>query len=200
MSIGTASGQAIVFDSVRVSIVTVQPGDPVYTMFGHTAVRVVDPERDIDISYNYGTFDFNDPYFVPKFVQGTLDYYLSVAPFDAALRHYSLTENRTVIEQHLALNGDQKRRLIQMLSINARPENRAYRYDFLYDNCSTRVLDMLDSALVLQLPDDQAPESFRDILTPYLRQRPALKTGIDLSLGAEVDKQASVRQSSFLPG
>ncbi|NND72609.1 MAG: DUF4105 domain-containing protein [Rhodothermales bacterium] len=181
------------------SIITVQPGDPVYTMFGHTAIRVVDDSLDVDYSFNYGTFDYSDKLFVPKFIQGNLDYYLSVAPFGAAVRHYSIVENRSVIEQRLDLDLDDRQLVLDMLAENARPENRAYRYDFLYDNCSTRVLDILDDALPLRLPDEELTTTFRDLLNPYLLQRPSLKTGIDLSLGIEVDKKATLRQTSFLP-
>ena len=168
-------------------------------MFGHTAVRVVDSELGIDHSYNYGTFDYGDPLFVPHFIQGNLNYFLSVVSFPAAIRHYSRVENRTVIEQRLDLSQSEKQSLLRYLALNALPENREYRYDFLYDNCSTRVLDALDSVLVLQLPDGIPDHSFREMLNPYLQKRRAVKAGIDLSFGSEVDQLPSRRQQSFLP-
>lgn len=186
-------------DDAQISVITVQPGEPVYTLFGHTAIRVQDPELGIDHSYNYGTFDYSDPLFVPRFIQGNLNYYLSVASSQAALRHYAGVEHRMVIEQVLNLDRDARQSLFNFLRTNAMPENREYRYDFLYDNCSTRVLDALDSTLTIQLTSADPDQSFRDMLLPYLEPRRAVKAGIDISLGSEVDTQVTYRQQAFLP-
>ena len=193
------SGQVVLDSTAQISVITVQPGDPIYTLFGHTAIRVVDETRDMDVSFNYGTFDYGDPLFVPKFIQGELIYFLSAVPFPAALRHYSLVENRSIVEQHLNLTMDQRQVVFDFLATNLKPENRDYRYDFLYDNCSTRVLDVLASTLNLTLPPGDSAQTFRDLLNPYIRSRPVVKTGIDLGLGFEVEKIPSARQTSFLP-
>jgi hypothetical protein len=129
----------------EVSMVTILPGDPVYSMFGHSALRH-DPAQNIDRLYNYGTFDFSDPLFIPKFAYGHLRYFLSVVPYQRALRAYR-QQRRPVLEQTLNLTRTQRTALFRVLQVNARPENRHYQYVFFFDNCSTRVRDALEQAL-----------------------------------------------------
>ena len=188
-------------DSSRVSLLTILPGEAVYSEFGHSAFRVTDPERGIDRVYNYGTFDFRDPWFIPKFVYGQLDYMLSVTTYPRALRHYQI-QQRPIIEQQLRLTRAERSELFRFLEINARPENRTYRYDFLFDNCSTRLRDALKTVLGDSLdfaprPDPQ--KSFRHLLDIYVADRPALDLGFDLALGQRADRVASPRETMFLP-
>lgn len=182
-------------------MVTVLAGEDVWTEFGHSAIRVRDPMRGIDLLYNYGTFDFSDPYFIPKFTYGRLDYMLSVGHYTNMLDFYRRLE-RPVIEQHLSLTAAQRQELFRFLQINARPENRTYRYDFLFDNCSTRVRDAFEKALgdALQFSGRPDPgESFRHLLDPYVADRPALDVGFDLGLGLPADRIATSREVMFLP-
>jgi len=188
-------------DSSRVSMLTILPGEAVYSEFGHSAFRVRDPARGIDRLYNYGTFDFSDPFFVPKFVYGQLDYYLSVVPYDPAYRHYR-SQRRPIIEQHLRLTAEQRTALFRFLEINARPENRMYRYDFLFDNCSTRIRDALEAAVGDAVQFTGQPDlnqSFRHLLDPWVADRPPLSLGFDLVLGTPADRVATPREVMFLP-
>ncbi len=188
-------------DSARVSMLTILPGEAVYSEFGHSAFRVRDPEHNIDRVYNYGTFAFGDPFFVPKFVYGQLDYYLSVVPHDPAYRHYQ-RQRRPIIEQHLQLTANQRNALFRFLEINARPENRTYRYDFLFDNCSTRIRDALEAAVgeAVQFTGQPDPNnSFRHLLDPWVADRPPLSLGFDLMLGTPTDRVATPREVMFLP-
>ncbi len=200
---GSARAQAIppLSEQSSVSMLTILPGDAVHAEFGHSAFRVQDPELGIDRVYNYGTFDFRDPFFVPKFVYGRLDYYLSVVPYDAAYRHYE-AERRPIVEQRLRLDREQRQALFRFLEINAQPENRTYRYDFLFDNCSTRIRDALEAALgdAVRFADRPAPnESFRRLLDPWVADRPLLDVGFDLGLGTPTDRVATPREAMFLP-
>ena len=188
-------------DSAQISLITILPGDPVYAAFGHSALRVHDPEQGLDWMYSYGTFDFNDPLFIPKFTYGRLTYWLDVHRSDAALRMYRY-QQRPVIEQTLALNRQQKARLFRFLQINALPSNRYYQYDFLFDNCSTRIRDALATALGDSLRFAAAPnpqESFRHLLDPYVVNRPWVDFGFDLALGMPAEQIASPHQAMFLP-
>lgn len=200
---GRAAAQDIprLSEESTVSMLTILPGDEVYSEFGHSAFRVQDPERGIDRVYNYGTFDFRDPFFVPKFIYGQLDYMLSVSSYDASYRHYQVQE-RPIIEQHLRLDPDQRNALFRFLEINALPENRTYRYDFLFDNCSTRIRDALEAAVgdTVQFADRPDPdESFRRLLDPWVANRPLLDVGFDLGLGTPTDRTATPREVMFLP-
>lgn len=185
----------------EVSMITILPGDPVYSMFGHSALRIHDPVRGIDQLYNYGTFDFSDPLFIPKFAYGHLRYFLSVASYPAALRAYE-KQGRPVIEQSLNLTRSQRMALFRFLEINARPENRYYQYVFFYDNCSTRVRDALEKALgdAVRFTDQPQPErSFRHLLDPYAANLPLVDLSFDLALGQPADQVPTAREAHFLP-
>ena len=118
---------AALYAQPELSLVTVYPGNAIYSAFGHIAFRYVDKDNDIDILYNYGTFDFRDPEFVPKFVHGKLDYFLSVAKFKREFKNYTLLENRSVAEQKLNLTPEEIAKVYTFLAENAMPENRYYK-------------------------------------------------------------------------
>ncbi len=186
-------------DSTAVSIITVMPGNPVYTMFGHSAIRFANPESGLDASFNYGTFDFDNT-FPFRFASGKLDYRLDVTPTEPAFRHYR-GEGRTIVEQHLTITPQQATRLYELLLVNYRPENRYYRYDFFFDNCSTRIRDILEEATSVTIGDQGrvSEETLRDLLTPYIHDRPALAALMNSGLGVGADQLATVRDRAFLP-
>ena len=133
-------------EAAEISIITIGPGKNLYDKFGHSAFRVKDEANGIDWAYNYGTYDFNTPNFYTKFAQGKLNYNLSVAYFEAFYQNY-VQENRWVKEQVLNLSSTEKNELFQYLQNNATPENRGYLYDFFFDNCATRIRDVLKAVL-----------------------------------------------------
>lgn len=185
----------------QISLITILPGDPVYTFAGHSAFRVHDPARDLDRLYNYGTFSFNDPLFVPKFTYGHLRYFLSVQPYGPMKRNYK-RQGRPIIEQRLRLTRSQRSALYQFLQENARPQNRYYQYDFFFDNCSTRIRDALKESLGADVDFSGAPaphKSFRHLLDPYVASRPLLDLGFDLALGLPADRTATAWEAMFLP-
>jgi len=188
--------------NTTVSLITCGPGNDLYATFGHSALHVNDPGSGIDKVYNYGTFDFNTPNFYTKFARGKLDYYLHVTDFRRFASTY-VREGRWVYRQELHLNEEQVKKLYNLLEENAKPENRAYKYDFFYDNCSTRIRDILEKALgeKLNYPVQKAePDTtFRQLLDIYLDKHPWSDLGIDLALGAPCDKVASWREKMFLP-
>ncbi|MCH8030957.1 MAG: DUF4105 domain-containing protein, partial [Bacteroidetes bacterium] len=147
--VGAASSQPAdsLSGSASASLLTILPGDEVYSQFGHSGYRIHDPASGLDKTYNYGTFDFEQPLFLFRFVRGRLDYLLDTAPYELELDKYAFLR-RPMIEQRLALPPETVQSLYNLLETNALPENRAYRYDFFFDNCSTRLLEILDSALV----------------------------------------------------
>lgn len=173
-----------------------------YATFGHSALHVSDPMTGVDKVYNYGTFNFNTPNFYVKFARGKLNYYLHVTDFKRFASTY-VREGRWVYRQELRLSSKQKEKLFALLEENALPENRAYKYDFFYDNCSTRIRDILEKALGNNLKYPQiknAPDTtFRDLLDIYLETHPWSDLGIDLALGTPCDKVASWREKMFLP-
>ena len=184
-----------------ISMVTVYPGDEIYSLFGHSSFRVYDPVKGIDWMFNYGTFDFDDPMFAPKFVKGKLDYYLSIDRFQSALRFYSEREHRRVVEQVLNFNTKEKEIVYNFLVNNSLPENRYYKYDFIHDNCSTRIADVLIKCFgsSLEFPDGEGEFSYREMIDSYLTNYPALDAGIEIVLGSPADRNPSGIEKFFLP-
>jgi uncharacterized protein DUF4105 len=185
----------------RISVLTAVPGDRIYSRYGHTAFRVNDRELGLDVTFNYGTFDFDTPGFLGRFIQGEMDYYLSFSSTRRAIQAYEV-QNRTVRQQLLDLSREDRDRLYAALLENSKPENRTYRYDFLFDNCSTRPRDLLDRSLggAVTWDDSTASEaSFRQLLDPYHAGSPALDLGTDLVLGSRLDREALPEEETFLP-
>lgn len=186
----------------QVSLLTCDPGDQLYSAFGHSAIRVLDRENNQDIVFNYGTFDFNTPFFYVKFTQRTLDYMLSVSTYERFLYEYNYY-NRNVREQVLDLNPEQASQLVHFLQVNYLPENRFYRYDFFYDNCATRIRDAFETILGKNLDWNEEPnpeqKTFRNLIDEYVYPLPWADFGIDLALGAVIDVEAKEREKQFLP-
>ncbi|MBX3241350.1 MAG: DUF4105 domain-containing protein [Chitinophagaceae bacterium] len=189
---------------LRISLLTCSPGEELYSSFGHSALRVTDTTTHTDIVYNYGTFDFYDPDFYVNFVKGKLNYYLNTESFREFVYAYEY-EQRSVVEQELSLTGDEKIKLYAALRNNAREENKYYRYDFLFDNCATRIRDIVKTNVSdsLQIPEILPKEqiTFRNLIHEYLDNNKAWwsKVGIDILLGAGLDAYSTSEQSMFLP-
>lgn len=193
-------------DSVRVSLVSILPGRKIYSVFGHSALRIRDPGLGIDRAYNFGTFDFGDApldvaSFVARFTYGDLNYRLAVQDPPGLVRWYWEREGRASVEQTLALTRDEAQALFRRLEVNALPENRYYQYDFFFDNCATRLLDALEAVLGDRLAFEAAPpgRSFRRLLDPYLVGTRWVDLGMDLGLGLPADREAMAREATFLP-
>ncbi len=186
-------------DSTIVSLITCEPGKSVYAKFGHTALRIRDMDG-LDLVYNYGVFDFKANNFYWKFLRGQTDYVLAVYPTFYFLKDYE-ERNSTVWEQKLNLCKEEKDKLIQLLNINYLPENRMYRYNFVYDNCSTRPYEIIASALNGAIISDLRSETMtmRSIITDYLSDSPWVELGVNLIFGLDADKAISVHESVFLP-
>lgn len=197
-----AQAPATLSDSSRISLMTVAPGDFVYSTFGHSAIRIKDPAHRFDRCYNYGTFDFEQPNFLLKFCRGKLLYMLDVEPY-RSFEYGNLQDLRMMQEQALNLNQEQKQRLYDLLQENFKEENRYYKYDFFYDNCATRIRDMLDETFFHQLRYDSSGlkkgATMRDLLHPYVETKPWLSFGIDLVLGLPADRAAYTEDFMFLP-
>lgn len=186
----------------RAHILICSPGGEVYSAFGHCAVRIEDPNNRLDRVYNYGTFNFSDPDFIMKFTRGQLEYFLSISNYKSFIRAYTY-EGRSVLQQSLALDDAQVQELFNLLEKNYLPDNRYYKYDFFFDNCSSRIRDILQSALGDRLTYKSYPgvegKTFRELFRPYLKDEPWLEFGIDLLLGLPADQIAGHQGAVYIP-
>jgi len=196
-----ASAQVQLSDSARISLLTASPWNgAVYAFFGHTAIRVQDDSTGVDRVYNYGFFDPSQPHFIYHFVRGETDYILGVTSFHDFLYEYEY-KGQQVTEQEIHLFPGEKQQLYEALFLNALPENRGYRYNYIYDNCSTRPRDMIEKYVdgVIQYPPATGEQSYRDLLHECLAHYPWYSFGIDLLIGTEADRIIGVREKMFIP-
>lgn len=189
---------------IRISLLTCTPGTELYSTFGHSALRVTDSVNNKDLVFNYGTFDFYDPGFNKKFVQGKLLYFVSIDSLSSFLEEYDYYK-RGITEQAINLSCIEKQKIVVALFENAKEENKYYRYDFNYDNCTTRLRDMLEKATGKELETKnilpKPGTTFRHLIHTYLDRggQHWSKLGIDVLLGKPMDKKVTNREAMFLP-
>lgn len=187
----------------EVSLLTADPGTELYSSFGHSAIRMreMGPDGGRDLVFNFGTFDFDTPNFYGKFAAGKLNYMLSVVPYDRFIVEYDYYK-RGLREQVLDLNQEQKDFLLQHLDAQYAPERRFYKYDFFYNNCATKIRDAFDISMGKQLvwSDSVGEEkTFRNLIDEFVLPLPWADFGIDLALGAVIDRPATELEKQFLP-
>lgn len=183
-----------------VSILTCNPGTDVYSMYGHTAIRVSDPSMELDAVFNYGVFSFESPNFIYRFAKGQTDYLMVGQEFSSFLPEYE-QDKRSVYEQVLNLSAEGKNQLFKALLENAKPENREYRYNFFIDNCATRVRDMIEhnGGGTVRFTDNQSTKTYRDLIKEFHHSFRWIDLGIDLLVGQKADLTVSAYGQMFLP-
>ncbi len=194
----TAFGQTpFLSDKAEISLLTCGTGEELYSLYGHTALRINDPINQIDIVYNYGAFDFSTPNFYGKFVKGDLEYFVTTSSFEEFNYSY-VYDNRDIFEQKLNLTPQQKQKIFSELNEVLASEKRFYTYKFIDRNCTTMVRDVINKVLAepisTKVPDTQ--KNYRQILYDYQTDKFYENLGINLIFGAKTDRQSD---QLFLP-
>ena len=188
-------------DSIEVSLLTCSPHEEIYSLYGHTALRWHDLSKGDDIAFNWGVFDFHKPYFVLRFVFGLTDYELGAYPYPLFLQEYK-AYGSSVTEQVLNLTTEEKLAVKQALIDNLQPENKVYRYNYFYDNCSLRPRDIIEKCVAGKVEyaprEDYAP-TYREMVRSCTRNHPWGTFGNDMLLGLRADQTTDMRQQEFLP-
>jgi hypothetical protein len=189
-------------DSIEVYLLTCDPGLEIETVYGHSAIRVINHISKTDSVYSWGVYDFAAPHFAWNFAKGRLRYQVKGEPTDSFLEDYFL-EQRSVISQKINLLKEEKISLIRSININLLPKNKFYLYDFFYDNCATKIRDLLeqtnDTALVYPIGNGTKITTFRKLVNEAQKPLPWLTFGTDLLIGIPGDKIADTRDQMFLP-
>lgn len=188
-------------DSIEFSLLTCSPSSEIYALYGHTAIRYRNVTTGDDWAFNYGLFDFDSPNFVWRFTKGECDYELGIIPY-APMEDYYRRRGSAVYAQVLNLTPAEKENLFRLLMINYEPENRKYRYNFLYDNCTTRARDRIEEAVngeVVYKEHAGRVLTYRQIIHQYTAAAPWAEVGNDLCLGVDADKPITIRQEMFAP-
>ena len=187
-------------DRIQISLLTCSPGKEVWAQYGHTAIRYYDKESGEDLAINYGIFSLDQTYFIPRFVLGMTDYRMGVQPMDMFLTQYSY-EGRGVVEQILNLSTEDKEVIYKALQENMKPENVVYRYNYFFDNCTTRARDMLVNHLhgKVVYPPAEEDATFRSMIHKWNNKYEWSQFGEDLLLGVNADRKTTKSEQQFLP-
>ena len=187
-------------DSIRFSLLTCSPGPVIYELFGHTAIRYQNFTRSTDIVFNYGMFDFDTPNFAYRFARGAADYQLGVNSIEGFRRSYA-RRGSTVYEQELNLTAEEKESLKKSLFVNYQPENRVYRYNYFYNNCTTCARDQIEKCIQGKVvyPEGEKGKTFRKIIHQYAEGCLWDELSMDFALGAEADEEIDIRLQMFAP-
>ena len=188
------------YESTQISILTIGPGTSLNDAFGHNGIRVKTPYNDV--VYDYGRFPFNDPNFYLNFARGKLLYSQGFSDYYNVISFYK-SQNRTIEEQVLNLSTQEKQDMHSYLLNNSLPENRDYLYDFLFDNCATKIRDVTEEVtnknIVFNTPKDLGENSFRGLIQQNLNWNSWGSLGIDIALGSIIDRKATAYEHMFLP-
>ncbi len=189
-------------EDAQVWLVTYGPGEIYWQRFGHNAIWIRDPARDLDDTFNFGFFDFAQPDFLLRFLQGRMLYFSAAQPAREEFAAY-IDENRSIRAQRLDLSPAQIGWLADYLLDEVRPENRDYLYDYYLNNCSTRVRDAIDQAigggLAAASKDLPASQTWRDHTRRLSSADFWLYLGLEIALGARVDRPISRWDEMFIP-
>lgn len=186
-------------DSLEISLLTCSPHQQVYSLYGHTAIRLRDLRTGLDVAVNYGVFSFKKPLFIPRFVFGVAEYEIGIIPFRYFIPEYA-HYGSSITQQVLNLTPEEKMIIFEAIRINNIPENKYYRYNYFYDNCTTRARDILVNNInggVTYKPRDG--KSFREIIHDKNEEHPWARFGNDLLLGVGADQPTTQEQRQFLP-
>ena len=188
-------------DSIQISLLTCGPGEEVYSLYGHTAIRFHDLKNNQDLVINYGMFSFSQRFFIIRFVFGLTDYEMGIMPFDAFMEEYE-SEGRWVKEQVLNIPLQDKMKIAMAIENNYLPENKTYRYNYFYDNCTTRARDILIKNISenVEVKDNQCVKSsYRKEIHKWNANHCWARWGNDLLLGVNADRSIDRKEQQFLP-
>jgi len=198
-----AEGQILLSEKARISVVTLGPyqGEP-WSAFGHNGFRVEDSVRAIDWFYDYGLYDFNQENFFLNFAGGLLKYRVGVRAWERSLAFHKRLGRRIRL-QYLNLTRTERQQLFDFLQTNVRPENAEYRYHYIYDNCATKIRDVVDGRFPGRIEFDlsyaKEDRTIRQLMNEFLGQQAWGEFGIAIGLGLEIDRAAKPEEYMFLP-
>ncbi len=197
-----STAKAESYDSLQVYLLTCEPHDEIYSLYGHTAIRVVNPQNNMDIAINYGAFDYTSSNFVLRFVFGLTDYMMMLTTYDEFLREYRYFGS-AVHQQHINMSAEEKRVFMAALAESAKPENITYRYNYFYNNCTTKARDIIWGAVEGEkVIEGSAPEerlSYRELIHQKTAGSPWAEWGNDFLLGVLADVKTTDYEAEFIP-
>ena len=187
-------------DRYKISILSIGEGQSLVDAFGHTAIRVKDAKLKNDVVFNFGVYDFNSPNFYSNFVKGRPEYKLGIQNYNNLTQNY-IRQKRYIVEHQLNLDQNSIKIIIDLLV--EKLNDPYYIYDYFRDNCTTRaadiVIDKTNNRFRYDKLKSEAILSYRDLIHGKINENSWAALGIDLCLGAIIDKKINTRETFFLP-
>jgi len=184
----------------KISILSIGEGPSLVDAFGHTAIRVKDSELKNDVVFNFGVYDFNSPNFYSNFVKGRPEYKLGIQNYNNLTQNY-IRQKRYIVEHQLNLDQNSIKIIIDLLV--EKLNDPYYIYDYFRDNCTTRAADIVIDKTNNKFKDNKLESesilSYRDLIHGKINENSWAALGIDLCLGAIIDKKINTRETFFLP-
>ena len=184
----------------KISILSIGEGPSLVDAFGHTAIRVKDAELKNDVVFNFGVYDFNSPNFYSNFVKGRPEYKLGIQNYNNLTQNY-IRQKRYIVEHQLNLDQNSIKIIIDLLL--EKLNDPYYIYDYFRDNCTTRAADIVIDKTNNKFKDNKLESesilSYRDLIHGKINENSWAALGIDLCLGAIIDKKINTRETFFLP-
>ena len=184
----------------KISILSIGEGPSLVDAFGHTAIRVKDAELKNDVVFNFGVYDFNSPNFYSNFVKGRPEYKLAIQNYSNLIQNY-IRQKRYIVEHQLNLDQNSTKIIIDLLV--EKLNDPYYIYDYFRDNCTTRAANIVIDKTNNKFKDDklksEAILTYRDLIHRKINENSWAALGIDLCLGAIIDKKINTRETFFLP-
>jgi hypothetical protein len=175
----------------QIHLITMGPGDHLYTRGGHAALMVAQVEDGVPrrtTIYNYGDTDWDNPFLVPQFLRGNLIFFLTES--DSLLQtvnEYGVRQGRTVFRQRLNLSPEQAAEVAKRLKEGIAVGKREYVFHHIRALCSTRITDLLDDVLQgrvrAELASQPGPRTGRDFHEVIFSGHYLTSIAADLFLG-----------------
>ena len=127
-------------------LVTSGPGHDMYTRVGHSAIWASGGGKP-EVFFNWGVYNSKQSNFLWKFFMGSAEFKLSLMSEKRNTKRIT-NQDQTLKAQHLNLSPAMKIKLQELLTENAKKENRNYVYHWEEQNCATMIRNMLDLSLI----------------------------------------------------
>lgn len=189
-------------EHLNIKLLTLGQGDPLYLWFGHTALVVEDTQRGTSRLYDFGVFDFSQKNFFTNFAFGRLIYGVRESSTEQRIRQ-AIYFRRNATMLSLNLPPEKRYFIAAYLQEKVKPENSSYLYHHYYDNCATRIRDIIDMAVDGQFKawaaDIEGETTFRGHTRRNTHRSFFLDWMLNFLQGKTIDVPISRWEEMFLP-
>jgi hypothetical protein len=201
----TPEVEKLISEKPIINLVTMGVGGLIWERHGHIALCVSYENPRDDMCFNYGIGDFHHPLRMGwGFFRANGAFWVGEQRPQTMLSIYS-NADRTIWVQPLPLTKEQKDQVLAKLKFDVREENKHYSYDHLWDNCTTRVRDIIDNATggaLSKMPNKADGRTFRELAREGFYGLPKSWIPLiltDISMGRVSDQVPNYYERMFLP-